>query len=214
MAKRVVIHGLATGYGTLYCKLFRREDHASYADASRDTQRNGTAETVVEETNRAGSYYATSITNGAGGDLTGPHLLQLYTSGTGGNSGWVGDWWVDMTPAGTAAAPIIAASSMADALTIGGNATAAAVEALIHASLENGTAQAGGSSSITLKSTASSVNDRFRNQAVWILSGTGSGQTNFITAYSGTTKVATVQTAWVTQPDNTSVYVVLGRVTS
>ena len=81
-------------------------------------------------------------------------------------------------------------------------------------SLENGTAQAGGASSITLRSSASAVNDEFKNQAVWILSGTGAGQTNFVTAYNGTTKVATVQTPWVTQPDSTSVYVILGRVTN
>ena len=50
------------------------------------------------------------------------------------------------------------------------------------------------------------------HQVIFILSGTGAGQTNRITAYDGSTKVATVGTAWVTQPDNTSVYLVLGRV--
>lgn len=81
-------------------------------------------------------------------------------------------------------------------------------------SLENGTAQSGGASSITLRAGASAVDDEFKNQAVWILSGTGAGQTNFVSGYVGTTKVATVRTVWVTQPDSTSVYVILGRVTS
>ena len=45
-----------------------------------------------------------------------------------------------------------------------------------------------------------------------IYSGTGAGQTNQITGYNGSTKVATVETAWATQPDSTSLYVVLGRI--
>ena len=60
---------------------------------------------------------------------------------------------------------------------------------------ETGTAQAGGPSNITLQAGASSD-----------FNGTGAGQTNEISAYNGTTKVATVASAWGTQPDNTSVY--------
>ncbi len=76
-----------------------------------------------------------------------------------------------------------------------------------YVSLETGTAQAGGASTVTLRAGASATNDIFKKQAVFIMSGTGAGQT-----YNGTTKVATVDTAWVTQPDNTSIYIILGRI--
>lgn len=71
-----------------------------------------------------------------------------------------------------------------------------------------GTAQAGASSSVTLASTASATNDTYNRSLVTIVSGTGVGQTRIISAYNGTTKVATVETAWTTTPDTTSVYVV------
>lgn len=86
------------------------------------------------------------------------------------------------------------------------------VLALLYAAFEQGTAQAGGASTITLRSGASATDDQFNNQVVFILSGTGAGQTNRISDYVGSTKVATVTTAWVTAPDSTSVYLVLGRV--
>lgn len=69
-----------------------------------------------------------------------------------------------------------------------------------------GTAQAGGASSITLAAGASGTNNLYNNWKVTITGGTGSGQTNTVTAYNGTTKVATVQNAWATPPDNTSTY--------
>ena len=121
MAKVVVFHGLNTGLGTLTVKAFRREDHASYDNASRDTQRNGVAETATEETNRKGTYYASSITDGAAGDLSGIHLVQLYDSDT----NWIGDWYADFSLTGSSSAPIIAASSMTDLLILSGDGTAA-----------------------------------------------------------------------------------------
>ena len=71
---------------------------------------------------------------------------------------------------------------------------------------ETGTAQAGGPSNITLQASASSDFNIFVGAKIYIISGTGSGQTREISAYNGTTKVATVASAWGTQPDNTSVY--------
>lgn len=71
---------------------------------------------------------------------------------------------------------------------------------------EQGTAQAGGASSITLQASAPAEDSRFICAEIYILSGTGAGQTGYITAYNGSTKVATVQTAWGVTPDNTSVY--------
>ncbi len=86
---------------------------------------------------------------------------------------------------------------------------------------ETGFAQGGSSgssvapgvpSSITLRSGASSVNDFFKDQVIFLLSGTGAGETNRITAYNGLSKVATVETPWVSPPDVTTRYIVLGRV--
>ena len=68
------------------------------------------------------------------------------------------------------------------------------------------TAQAGGASTITLDSSASSTNDLYNGLKITITSGTGSGQVNFISDYVGSTKVATVATAWTTQPASDSVF--------
>ena len=71
---------------------------------------------------------------------------------------------------------------------------------------ETGTAQAGASSTITLQAGASSDFDIFNGAKIYIISGTGAGQTREISDYNGTTKVATVAVNWGTNPDNTSVY--------
>lgn len=73
----------------------------------------------------------------------------------------------------------------------------------------SGTAQAGASSSVTLAAGASATTDLYKGSLVKIYSGTGAGQVRTITAYNGTTKVATVGRAWATNPDNTSLYAVL-----
>lgn len=69
-----------------------------------------------------------------------------------------------------------------------------------------GTAQAGSTSSITLRSGASSTNDLYNGQVVYLSSGTGAGQSRAIGDYVGSTKVATVVTNWAVSPDATSVY--------
>lgn len=69
-----------------------------------------------------------------------------------------------------------------------------------------GTAQAGGASTITLASGASSTNSFYNNCAVTITGGTGSGQVRNVSGYVGSTKVATVDVAWDTPPDATSTY--------
>jgi hypothetical protein len=77
---------------------------------------------------------------------------------------------------------------------------------------DEGVAQAGSASTITLQSTASSDNDIYNNALVSIISGTGSGQTRVISdspGYNGSTKVATVTAVWGTNPDSTSVYAVI-----
>jgi hypothetical protein len=71
---------------------------------------------------------------------------------------------------------------------------------------DSGSAQAGTSTTITLKSTASATDDVYNGMYVTITSGTGSGQIRLIEDYVGSTKVATVATAWTTAPNGTSNY--------
>jgi hypothetical protein len=61
---------------------------------------------------------------------------------------------------------------------------------------------------IELDANASSVDDYYNNDLVYIDNGTGEGQVRVITDYNGTTKIATVHAAWVTALDATSEYVV------
>ena len=72
--------------------------------------------------------------------------------------------------------------------------------------LETGTAQAGGANTITLNSGASTYTNYYNSMKVTITSGTGSGQSANIVSYNGTTKVATVDANWSTQPTSSSVY--------
>ncbi len=71
-----------------------------------------------------------------------------------------------------------------------------------------GTAQAGAATSITLRAGASATNDFYVGNVVYLISSTGAGQSRQIVDYDGTTKVATVDSGWVTNPSVTSVYVV------
>jgi hypothetical protein len=72
------------------------------------------------------------------------------------------------------------------------------------------TAQAGAASTITLDTAASAVNDAYKDLTVSIVGGVGAGQSRVITGYVGATKVATVGSAWATNPDNTSVFRIEG----
>jgi hypothetical protein len=73
-------------------------------------------------------------------------------------------------------------------------------------SIRNNTAQAGAATTITLDAGASATNDFYRTRWVRITGGTGVGQVRQITGYVGATKVATVNAAWATNPDNTSTF--------
>jgi len=74
--------------------------------------------------------------------------------------------------------------------------------------LRLGTAQAGGASTITLDTGASGTNSLYNGCYIAILSGTGAGQSRFITGYVGATKVATVGEAWITNPSSDSVFII------
>jgi hypothetical protein len=74
--------------------------------------------------------------------------------------------------------------------------------------ITDGQAQAGGASTITLDGGESSDDDIFKFMLIVITDGTGDNQIRIITAYDGTTKIATVDRPWVTPPDATSLYVI------
>ena len=82
-------------------------------------------------------------------------------------------------------------------------ASACAFPALV---IESGTAQSGTSNTITLAATSDSLTNFYTEMQVTIVSGTGVGQTKTITAYNGTTKVASLDSSWSTLIDGTSVY--------
>jgi len=75
--------------------------------------------------------------------------------------------------------------------------------------IRTGTAQAGAAGSITLDSGASAVDDFYKNAIVMITSGTGVSQCRTVSAYTGSTKIATITPNWGTAPDVTSVFVIL-----
>ena len=65
------------------------------------------------------------------------------------------------------------------------------------------------SSTFTMPGTngiTSSVNDAYVGVTVTILKGTNAGESRLITAYNGTTRVATVNSNWSVTPDTTSVF--------
>lgn len=71
---------------------------------------------------------------------------------------------------------------------------------------DTGTAQAGSSTTITLKSASSGTDDYYNGLYITITGGTGVGQIRLIEDYVGSTKVATVDRAWTVTPNNTSTY--------
>lgn len=71
-----------------------------------------------------------------------------------------------------------------------------------------GTAQAGASNSITLAAATTATENELRGKKLYLTSGTGAGQSNRITAYNSSTKVATVACAWATNPSSDTTYMV------
>ena len=69
-------------------------------------------------------------------------------------------------------------------------------------------AQSGAAGTITLTAGASAVTDFYKGQVIVIYTGTGAGQARVVTAYNGSTKVASVSPNWATAPDATSWYVI------
>ncbi len=71
-----------------------------------------------------------------------------------------------------------------------------------------GTAQAGAAGTITLAAGASATTNVYRGFVIQTTGGTGPNQTRIVTAYNGTTKVATVAVNWAVTPDATTTYAV------
>jgi len=69
-----------------------------------------------------------------------------------------------------------------------------------------GTAQLATSNTITLSGSASAVTSDYVGLTIRTTGGTGLGQSRSISAYNGSTQVATVSTAWTTIPDSTTTY--------
>jgi hypothetical protein len=80
-------------------------------------------------------------------------------------------------------------------------------------SVNEGLAQGGSPTTITLNVDASSIDGTYVGQLVFIVSGTGEDQCGMVTAYNGTTKVATVDVGngggWLVTPDTTTAYVMM-----
>ena len=102
-------------------------------------------------------------------------------------------------------------NSVTSAVTVGTNndKTGYGLSSLESFLLQNGTAQAGAATTITLAAGASATDNLYVGQVIKLYGGTGSGQARVITGYVGSTKVATVDRAWQTNPDNTTTYAVL-----
>jgi hypothetical protein len=83
----------------------------------------------------------------------------------------------------------------------------------ITAAAITGTAQAGAAGSITLASGSSATSNIYVGMVITITGGTGQGESGVITAYNGSTKVATVQKTTATfTPNGTSVYSIAANV--
>lgn len=76
-------------------------------------------------------------------------------------------------------------------------------------SLRSSTAQAGAAGSITLDASASATTDYYKGALIVTTGGTGAGQARLCTAYNGTTKVASIEPNWATNPDVTTTFAVV-----
>ena len=75
--------------------------------------------------------------------------------------------------------------------------------------IRSNTAQAGAAGSLTLDASASAVTDFYKDCWLVITGGTGVGQARLITAYNGTSKIATVTPNFATTPSGTPTFAVL-----
>ena len=112
-------------------------------------------------------------------------------------------------PNGTGGGALIDINGTVSFLGVGAIANAAfSVETGLR-SIRSTTAQAGTASTITLDASASAVDDFYTGTIVYLMAGTGLRQARLITAYNGTTKVATVSPDWKTNPASGTTFTIL-----
>lgn len=111
--------------------------------------------------------------------------------------------------AGAITATVVADGTIDAATFAAGAINLAALASDFSPSLQSGTAQSGAATTITLAAGASATDSLYIGNTIKIYGGTGVGQTRTIIAYNGTTKVATVDFAWVTNPTSSSTYSVI-----
>jgi hypothetical protein len=75
--------------------------------------------------------------------------------------------------------------------------------------VNEGKAQSGTINTITLNVNASSFDNAYKGQVIFIRSGTGEDQARRVLSYNGTTKIAIPEKPWFVSPDGTSGYVML-----
>jgi hypothetical protein len=188
--------------------------YASFAVASWATFATATPETPAS----SGRYVCQFPIASAAGNYTWSTYLRAGGSpaSTDVCIGNGGGYW-DGTTFGGASSVSGAVASVSGAVgsvtgNVGGNVvgSVASVTAAVNANvIRSGTAQAGSATSITLDSGASSTADLYANCTIVLTGGTGAGQSGFITAYNGTTKVATVSSAWATNPASGTAFNIL-----
>lgn len=75
--------------------------------------------------------------------------------------------------------------------------------------VNEGVAQGGGNDYIDLNALASDQNNLYLGQMVFIVAGTGADQARMCVGYTGATKRAMIDSNWIINPDNTSVYMTM-----
>lgn len=133
--------------------------------------------------------------------------IAAVTPGTETEIGSTGIYYIDLTAAEMTAAGAI----FIHVVSATGTVTEVLKEIMPEPALDSGVAQAGASQTITLRSAASATTDLYVGAVIEIVTGTGTGQARTIVYYDGSTKVATVDRAWVTNPASGSVYLIHPR---
>lgn len=150
----------------------------------------------------AASIAADAITDAkVAADVT----IASVTGAVGSVTGAVGSVAAGGIAAASFAAGAINAAAIADGAI--DRATFAADTGL--QTIRSNTAQAGAAGTITLDAGASATTDFYVGAWIVLTGATGVGQARVITAYNGTTKVATIAPNWATNPDVTSTFAII-----
>jgi len=155
--------------------------------------------------------YLPSVTAGAAGGvfIAGTNAATSITTAltaniTGNLSGSVGS----VATGGIAAASFAAGAIDATAIANGAIDNATFATDTVCRNIRSGATNGAGASTVTLDGSASSINNFYDGAIIQITAGDGIGQSRVIRSYVGSTKIATVTEAWVTQPTSAT-YVIL-----